>query len=167
MTTTQQQQQQQDTVERLWYFSFGSNMDKHVLQNRRGIKPVDSVACRVPGYRITFDLRGLFYLEPAFANIEKVQDEKEQHNDEDGSGEEPHKENSLSELHGVAHLITPAEYLRIRYSEGGSGYEGYGYSDVDVKCIDYNGREFVARALIAHNDTHKNHYLPSLRYLTC
>lgn len=138
----------------IWYFSFGANMDKNVLQKRRKVIPKESRACIVPSYRIVFNYKGLMYWEPGFASIAKVED--------NGTDNDEH----LNELHGVAHLITKDDYLRIRYTEGGSGYDGYGYADVDVKCIDYNRNEFTAKALILANSSETGVYLPSLRYLS-
>lgn len=58
---------------RLWYFSFGANMDPHVLQKARQVQPSESHPCIVEGYTLAFTHRGVPYTEPSFANIEPLQ----------------------------------------------------------------------------------------------
>jgi cation transport regulator ChaC len=41
---------------RVWYFAFGSNMQRATFVGRRGMRPDRSVWGRLPGYRLTFDL---------------------------------------------------------------------------------------------------------------
>jgi gamma-glutamylcyclotransferase len=51
------------------YFAFGANMARSVLVGRRGIEPIASTAARLDGYALRFVLRGLPWLEPAFASM--------------------------------------------------------------------------------------------------
>ena len=44
------------TTDALWYFAYGSNMQRATFVERRGMKPQRSVWGRLPGYRLTFDL---------------------------------------------------------------------------------------------------------------
>lgn len=138
-----------DQGEYIWYFSFGANMDKHTLTNRRGVVPKESRACKVPGYGIVFDLPGIMYVEPAFASISPLESD-------DGRGV----------VHGVAHLIKRDDYeVKIRGTEGGNGHEGHGYASIDVMCEDYNGQTFTAKALSTYENRSRKGHLPSLRYL--
>ena len=44
--------------QKLWYFSFGSNMDPECLTQHRGVRPTASHACSVEGYTLAFTYRG-------------------------------------------------------------------------------------------------------------
>ena len=44
--------------QKLWYFSFGSNMDPECLTQHRGVKPTASHACSVEGFTLAFTYRG-------------------------------------------------------------------------------------------------------------
>ena len=44
-----------DTV---WYFAYGANMHDSSFRERRGMRPVESRAGRVTGYRLRFNLEG-------------------------------------------------------------------------------------------------------------
>lgn len=50
------------------YLAYGSNMAASTFQGRRGIKPLSAVPVSAPTLRLTFDLPGLPYREPCFAN---------------------------------------------------------------------------------------------------
>jgi hypothetical protein len=77
----------------VWVFAFGSNMSSAVLSGRRMIKPVESVAAILPGYRLSFNQPGLPYREPGFATVEPLsQDDPELY------------------VHGVAHLMRTSEW---------------------------------------------------------
>ncbi|KAK3329842.1 hypothetical protein B0H66DRAFT_469028 [Apodospora peruviana] len=50
------------------YLAYGSNLCAETFLGRRGIRPVSQVNVSCPSLRLTFDLPGLPYLEPCFAN---------------------------------------------------------------------------------------------------
>lgn len=53
---------------RVWYFAYGSNMSPITLGRRR-LRPSESVAGVLVGYRLLFDHVGVPFFEPSFANI--------------------------------------------------------------------------------------------------
>lgn len=50
----------------------GSNMNSRVFQGRRMIRPAQSCAAVLPGYRLAFNMPGMPYQEPAFAGLERA-----------------------------------------------------------------------------------------------
>lgn len=102
--------------EYVWYLAYGSNMNPSVLTGRRRVKPIESIACRVPGYKLDSYVRGYPYIEPAFFSISL----------RSLADHEP-------ELHGVAHKITAKDYQQIRATEGGGGHPTLGYQDERLK----------------------------------
>ncbi|KAL2759032.1 hypothetical protein ACRALDRAFT_1062087 [Sodiomyces alcalophilus JCM 7366] len=56
------------------YLAYGSNLSAETLLGVRGIRPISQVNVSVPTLDLTFDLPGLPYIEPCFANtaIRKV-----------------------------------------------------------------------------------------------
>jgi hypothetical protein len=140
-----------ETANTLYYLAYGSNMNSTIFTGRRKIKPLEKYPCRVPGWTLNFDMIGFPYVEPAFASIHKITDEEK---------------NVAKELHGVVYLITKDDYLQIRRTEGGGGYENLGYNDIDVEVITYDGRKLTARTLVAHSDWKPTTFvLPSERYI--
>lgn len=120
---------------KIWYLSYGSNMNPLVLSNRRRVYPSQSLPCTVPGYELNFYCQGIPYLEPSFASIHSVSD--------------PVFQASHSiEAHGVIHLITKHEMWLIRLSEGGHGHDGFGYHLEEVNVITYSGEKIQAVTLI-------------------
>ena len=61
-----------DDTELVWYFAFGSNMSPDTLGKVRKVFPVQSKACKVLGYTLTFSHTGLPYIEPGFGTIEPL-----------------------------------------------------------------------------------------------
>jgi cation transport regulator ChaC len=99
-----------EVVDGLWYFAYGSNMQRATFVTRRGMRPQRSVAARLPGYRLTFDLP-VGPGERGVANL--VAD-------------------SAATTHGVLHLITSQEFAVLDRTEGvGNGY----YGRVAVRAI--------------------------------
>jgi gamma-glutamylcyclotransferase len=89
--------------ELLWYFAYGSNMQRATFVARRGMRPRRSVAGYLAGYRLTFDLP-VGPGERGVANLAA-----------DGA----------ATTHGVLHLITPEEFTILDRTEGvGNGYYG-------------------------------------------
>jgi hypothetical protein len=50
------------------YLAYGSNLCDETFLGRRGIKPISQTNVLVPELRLTFDLPGVPYNEPCFAN---------------------------------------------------------------------------------------------------
>lgn len=56
------------TATTVLYLAYGSNLSAHTFLGVRGIKPISAVNVSAPGLDLTFDLPGLPYSEPCFAN---------------------------------------------------------------------------------------------------
>jgi cation transport regulator ChaC len=104
-----------DASEALWYFAYGSNMQRATFVQRRGMRPQRSVAGRLLGYRLTFDL-------PV------------------GPGERG-VANHACTTHGVLHLISEAEFATLDRTEG--VHSGY-YTRVPVMVRESEGRDVEA-----------------------
>lgn len=50
------------------YLAYGSNLAASTFRGRRGVRPLRAVNVVVPQLRLTFDLPGIPYMEPCFAN---------------------------------------------------------------------------------------------------
>ena len=53
----------------MWNFSFGANINPLKLENKRGIKPIDKLPCKLEDYRLIFNHRG------GFGNIEMTNEQ--------------------------------------------------------------------------------------------
>ena len=121
------------------YLAYGSNLAAETFQGRRGIKPLRSVNVLVPSLQLVFDLPGLPYVEPCFANTRR------RHvlpADQSSFGEKDRLLNPHSELHatsdygwkkglvGVVYEVTESDYAHIIATEGG----GSSYADIEVDC---------------------------------
>lgn len=58
----------EDSSKYLWYLAYGSNLNSKVFRGRRGIRPHAARPVLAPGLQLAFDLPGVPYLEPRFAN---------------------------------------------------------------------------------------------------
>lgn len=148
----------------VWYFAFGSNINKKVFEGRRRISPAESVPAVLPGWRLEFSQPGLPYAEPAFAAVEPQPEEVEDAAASSGGARQP-------DVHGVAHRITPSQWAYVLETEGGSGgKEDHAYKVVEATAVDYSGRELVVLTLTVSPKIKARlqgrHALPSLRYLT-
>ncbi|KAK6208222.1 hypothetical protein LQW54_007003 [Pestalotiopsis sp. IQ-011] len=56
------------TATTVLYLAYGSNLSAHTFLGVRGIKPLSAINVSAPGLDLTFDLPGLPYTEPCFAN---------------------------------------------------------------------------------------------------
>lgn len=122
------------------YLAYGSNLSAETFKGRRGIKPLGAQNVVVPELMLTFDLTGIPYLEPCFANVRYRQsrpssplDEKE--NPIRGETERrllPWYENPKWKkgLVGVVYEVSLEDYATIIATEGG----GASYKDVVVTC---------------------------------
>jgi hypothetical protein len=131
----------------VYNFAYGSNMCSDVLTGRRKIKPVESIPGVLEGWQLTFDLRGVPGVEPAFGNI---------------------KPNPTAEIHGLLHKMTGEEFKYLLTTEGGGGERDTGYIPTLLPVLAYDGRVIQAYALVVRQNSpaiHQQHHLPSNRYL--
>ena len=126
-----------DDPDTVLYLAYGSNLSAETFQGRRGIRPLSQVNVVVPELVMTFDLAGLPYIEPCFANT------KYRHASTPTSLSEEshllpkrapkyHKNRWKKGLVGVVYEVTKEDYVQIIATEGG----GASYQDVLVDCYD-------------------------------
>lgn len=144
------------------YLAYGSNLDAGTFQGRRGIKPLSATVVTVPTLTLVFDLPGIAYIEPCFANVrtrkvdapnEKQQLMAEEGLEDMGATVETHYRDSGSSsgevdapaLMGVVYEVTPEDYETIIATEGG----GASYADVIVDCVCADGKQVKAHTLLA------------------
>ena len=109
------------------YLAYGSNLCNETFRGVRGIKPLSQVNVLVPSLRLTFDLAGIPYAEPCFANsARRIPDAPLP------SPSEPHyhKDRWQKGLVGVVYEVTLADYAHIIATEGG----GASYHDILIDC---------------------------------
>ena len=94
-----------------FYFGYGSNMSKKIMEDVRNIHPKRSQSTKLENYKIIMNMPGPNFVEPGFANIT------------------PYKGKSVE---GVLHEITDLELKRIIASEGEN------YELVDIKVPFFN-----------------------------
>jgi hypothetical protein len=122
------------------YLAYGSNLSAETFKGARGIKPLSSTPVHVPTLSLTFDLPGLPYQEPCFANTSyrkpppfppfppsSFADEKGPSTEKD----KYRKDRWHKGLIGVVYEVTPEDYITIIATEGG----GASYQDVLVPCF--------------------------------
>ncbi|KAK3718318.1 hypothetical protein LTR37_005131 [Vermiconidia calcicola] len=127
------------------YLAYGSNLCNETFRGKRGIKPLSQVNVQVPSLRLTFDLPGLPYAEPCFANTGRRDPENDpsaQRRDTAIDGEKTpllapsirksqyRKDQWHKGLVGVVYEVTPEDYAHIIQTEGG----GASYHDIMVDC---------------------------------
>jgi hypothetical protein len=111
------------------YLAYGSNLCYETFQGRRGIRPLAQLNVVVPALRMTFDLPGMPYLEPCFANSAR-RDPTTPPSKSEYESEEYHKDSWKKGMVGVVYEVTPEDYAHIIATEGG----GASYQDIIVKC---------------------------------
>lgn len=126
------------------YLAYGSNLSNETFRGNRGIKPLSQVNVQVPSLRLTFDLPGLPYVEPCFANTGRRTPKNDPpRKDEDAKFDEKsglafssiaHEKYRKNRWHkgliGVVYEVTPEDYAHIIATEGG----GSSYHDILVEC---------------------------------
>ena len=105
------------------YLAYGSNLSAETFQGKRGIRPLNAVNVVVPSLRMTFDLPGLPYGEPCFANSgRRIPGEKL---------DKRYRKNRWTKgMVGVVYELTPKDFYHVLATEGG----GASYQDVLVEC---------------------------------
>ncbi|KAL5121900.1 hypothetical protein ACEQ8H_000115 [Pleosporales sp. CAS-2024a] len=116
-------QEKQKTV---LYLAYGSNLCNETFRGVRGIRPLSQVNVLVPSLRLTFDLAGIPYAEPCFANAAfRDASAPPAYSDADY-----HKDRWHKGLVGVVYEVTLADYAHIMATEGA----GASYQDMLVDC---------------------------------
>ncbi|KAI9796139.1 MAG: hypothetical protein M1833_006477 [Piccolia ochrophora] len=127
--------------ETVLYLAYGSNMCAKTFKGVRGIKPLAKTNVVVPELRLTFDLPGIPYLEPCFANVAYRRGESQASpgtvNDKEKDPLVParhlpgyRKDRWKKGLVGVVYEITKNDFAKIIKSEGG----GASYQNVLTTC---------------------------------
>lgn len=123
------------------YLAYGSNLSVETFRGKRGIKPLSQVNVQVPSLRLTFDLPGLPYVEPCFANTGRRDPNNDPPRaaqqsvlDEKANPPEQRRDYRKNRWHkgllGVVYEVTPEDYAHIIATEGG----GASYHDILVDC---------------------------------
>ena len=119
----------------VFYLAYGSNLSSETFQGVRGIHPISQTNVVVPELVMTFDLAGLPYLEPCFANTRyrtestptssSYPDPPSPSDPEKAGSWDYHKTRWHKGLVGVVYEVTPADYFHIIATEGGgASYQG-------------------------------------------
>lgn len=146
-----------------WYLGYGSNMSEQSFLKRRGIKPVRSLVVHAPGVQLAFDLPGLPYAEPRFANVVLLSDKDRLACHWDETSERPWGKG----LVGVVYLVTLDDMAKIYATEGG----GASYEIIQVECHEIGkgdkGETIKANTLYSSRPDRRRTQLgqPSLRYM--
>lgn len=141
------------TSDTVLYLAYGSNLCAKTFQGTRGIRPVSRVNVSAPALRLTFDLPGLPYVEPCFANtapravpkpppgvpdlpdIPDIPDLPPFIANSAESAEVERNERGepiwTKGLIGVVYEVTREDYAHIVATEGG----GASYHDILVPCL--------------------------------
>lgn len=138
------------TPETVFYLAYGSNLCFETFQEKRGIRPLAHVNVLVPELVLTFNLSGLPYLEPCFANTKyRTPDSSPRQKSEQSeiaTTDDTHLQSSSAAqlssryhktrwqkgLVGVVYEVTTADYAKIIATEGG----GSSYNDILVTCYE-------------------------------
>jgi hypothetical protein len=113
----------EDTV---LYLAYGSNLCAKTFKGARGINPLSQMNVLVPSLELTFDLPGIPYSEPCFANT------RYRTPSPPPETQDYHKDRWYKGLVGVVYEVTKADYATIIATEGG----GIGYQDIVVQCYE-------------------------------
>ncbi|KAL8857685.1 MAG: hypothetical protein Q9178_005720 [Gyalolechia marmorata] len=113
------------------YLAYGSNLASSTFRGVRGIRPLAALNVVVPSLILTFDLPGLPYIEPCFANT-AYKSSAQPPSSAEKAPLLPRYSNPYwpKGLVGVVYEVTPTDYAHIIATEGG----GASYHDVLVKC---------------------------------
>ncbi|KAF1920106.1 hypothetical protein BDU57DRAFT_3431 [Ampelomyces quisqualis] len=115
-------QEKQKTV---LYLAYGSNLCNETFRGVRGIRPLSQVNVVVPSLRLTFDLAGIPYAEPCFANSARRRPDSPPR-----AASDYHKDRWHKGLVGVVYEVTLSDYAHIIATEGG----GSAYHDILIDC---------------------------------
>lgn len=138
-----------DAAKTILYLAYGSNLCAETFLGRRGIRPISQINASCAVFELAFDLPGLPYLEPCFANM-RPRKFPTPPIPVPIPGKPPHfpplppppppspplSSSSRPEwskgLYGVVYEVTPEDYAKIIKTEGG----GHSYLDVLAPCFE-------------------------------
>ncbi|KAI8632265.1 hypothetical protein F5Y19DRAFT_357053 [Xylariaceae sp. FL1651] len=132
------------SVSTVLYLAYGSNLSAETFLGVRGIRPISQINVSAPAFDLSFDLPGIPYYEPCFANTRPRRLPKPPkfppppYNPSPLSPELlfpslPDRGPTWSKgLYGVVYEVTPEDYATIIRTEGG----GRGYQDVLTACFE-------------------------------
>ena len=135
----------------VFYLAYGSNLCAETFQGHRGVRPISALNVVVPDLSLTFDLPGIPYNEPCFANTKyrKASDGPPIRSSGDAINEVPYWPRGLV---GVVYEISLEDFAHVMATEGG----GAAYQDVLIDCFplpqgaDHVPAEPTATAFKAH-----------------
>ncbi|KAI1322225.1 hypothetical protein F5Y16DRAFT_387278 [Xylariaceae sp. FL0255] len=133
------------------YLAYGSNLSAQTFLGMRGIRPVSQINVEAPAFDLTFDLPGIAYNEPCFANTKPRKIPKPPipvpvpgkppqlpPSAEESDSLLPPATKSLRRgptwskgLYGVVYEVTREDFATILRTEGG----GRSYKDVLTACL--------------------------------
>ncbi|OBR04543.1 Gliotoxin biosynthesis protein GliK [Colletotrichum higginsianum IMI 349063] len=129
------------------YLAYGSNLSAETFLGTRGIRPLSRVNVSAPSLTLVFDLPGLPYREPCFANsaprkVPKLPDPSDPPKLPPVPPLPPPTSSACQSgssvdlgwdkgLFGVVYEVTPEDYATIVATEGG----GSSYADILTPCI--------------------------------
>ncbi|KAI5206376.1 hypothetical protein E4T39_02531 [Aureobasidium subglaciale] len=123
------------------YLAYGSNLCNETFRGKRGIKPLSQINVQIPELRLTFDLPGIAYAEPCFANTGRRDPEKDLPSLSEKEGipqsKDYHKNRWHKGLIGVVYEVTSTDYAHIIATEGG----GASYQDILVDCYPFESSD--------------------------
>ncbi|KAI0185976.1 hypothetical protein EV127DRAFT_463521 [Xylaria flabelliformis] len=130
------------TAKTILYLAYGSNLCAETFLGRRGIRPISQINVSAPAFDLSFDLPGIPYNEPCFANTRPRRIPKPPvipgkppkfPPPPPYSAAPPTSKPTWSKgLYGVVYEVTPEDYANIIKTEGG----GQGYHDVLTPCFE-------------------------------
>ncbi|KAI1436689.1 hypothetical protein GGR50DRAFT_649070 [Xylaria sp. CBS 124048] len=129
------------------YLAYGSNLAAQTFLGARGIRPLSQINVSAPAFELTFDLPGLAYSEPCFAN---TRPRKIPEPSLPGLLPPPPPPDNADQptwtkgLYGVVYEVTPEDYATIIKTEGG----GQGYHDVLTPCFELSSAQIPGGAPI-------------------
>ncbi|KAL9627114.1 MAG: hypothetical protein Q9164_007699, partial [Protoblastenia rupestris] len=131
---------QPDTV---LYLAYGSNLCAETFQGKRGVRPISAINVVVPELVMTFDLPGIPYAEPCFANTKYRQPPSTPPSSTSEKSpllsttsptlnhtRKNHNPHWPKGLVGVVYEVSLTDYARIIATEGG----GASYTDILITC---------------------------------
>ncbi|KAG8844763.1 hypothetical protein FRC20_003396 [Serendipita sp. 405] len=130
-------------------------MSEKSFLERRGIRPLKSLVVNAPEVELSFNLPGMPYVEPRFANVTLNAET------DDGGPKHPWGKGLI----GVAYYITLEDMAQIFRTEGG----GSSYQIIQVDCYEIGGtgQKVRANTLFANDKRRLRNQLgqPSARYM--
>jgi hypothetical protein len=145
------------------YFAYGSNVSSATFRGTRGIDPAESWPAVLPDYRLVFDVPGLPYVEPGFASVRRVSDGSPGPDPGPPDPDDPLARYER-EVHGMAYLVSDADWARILRTETG-------YAVEDVTLVRSSDGASIEAATLAYPSLDLGaagtmpELLPSARYL--